>query len=316
MNPAGRVFVALLAVALATCAASPEGDPVPPPVPAPPTPPPEMRKPEAYVAEAQKVLEEAAKAQGTAERTGKEAVTRFLVRFQEIHFLDPDKGDHQLDSAEQAFAAAEPGGKDRLRSEGTAAGERTVLGHSGRVGWVLAGGQVRTLTDRVRDEADLNALADRRRMLRLAQRVFFLGNLRGDPVPLRLLADEPEATFPRRAGKPLTAPCRVLERAADPESGDPAVRIYLHRETRLPVAASFLAEQEGAPGWLLVLQYDPRLKREAGAVPEGMVIPDWLELFQVPPAKDEKPVLRVQASVDGLVIGPEKVPDSLFAVPK
>lgn len=308
----------MLAVTLATCAASPVEEPpppTPPPPPAVPTPPP-AQKPYPDVAEAQKVLEEAAKAQGTAAHTGKDAVTRFLVRFQEIHFLDPDKGDHQLESAEQAFAAAaEPGGKDRLRSEGTAAGERTVLGHSGRVGWVLAGGQVRTLTDKVRDEADLNALADRRRMLRIAQKSFFLGNLRGDPVPLRLLPDEPEATFPRRAGKPLVVPCRVLERAADPESGDPAVRIYIHRDTRLPVAASFLPEKEGVHGWLIVLQYDPKLKREAGAVPEGMVIPDWLELFQVPPAKEEKPVLRVQASVDGLVIGAEKVPDSLFAVP-
>ena len=71
-----------------------------------------------------------------------------------------------------------------------------------------------------------------------------------------------------------------------------------------------------APGWLLVLQYDPRMKRKDGAVPAGMRVPDWIELFEVPPGEDAKPVLRVQASVDGLEIGAERVLDALFEVPR
>jgi len=306
MRPGTRCAAAALVLAIAAVAARPEEDASPAPAPEAPA--------------SAAILDEAARRQGTADLSGERAVRRFLVRFREPMFLDPERGDNQLDRALLAFATPRAAGeRDRVRCETEAVGETTILGHTGRVAWLwTAKDGAKRFTDPDRDRADLAAVEDRRRLLRLGLGVFFVGNLRADAARVKVLPDEEEATFPTRAGKPIVADCRVLERAADPDSGEPALRLYLRREGLDPVAASFPPEREGAPGWLMVLQYDAAMERgrKPGAVPVGIRVPNWIELFEVPAAKSGKPVLRVQAGVDGLEIGEERVPDALFDPPK
>jgi len=294
---------ALGLLSFVSCAAAEEPAPALP-APDPPT-------------EARALLEKAARRQGTAERVGEKAVTRFLARFEEIHILDPEKGNFQLDRSMQAYAVPAPGGRyERVRSEGSADGELSILGHDGRVGWIRTKQGVREFRDPVKDAPDRRDLENRARMLRLALRVFFLGNLASDRVPVRLLPDE-EAVLPvGREGKTRKVACRVLERAEDRTTGEPPLVVRLQASTLDPVSAWLPGAGKEDPGWLLVLDYGEDLKRKAGTVPEGMRVPAWIEMFEVPAGEDAKPVLRIQASVDGLEIDPEKVPDSLFAPPK
>jgi hypothetical protein len=315
----------LLFLASPSCAATAEEPPAPPPPPAPdPAPPTEEAPAEAPVApegtspEARALLERAAARQGSGGLVGAKAVTRFLARFDKVRILDPAKGKHQLDRSTQAFAArAAPAAADRVRSEGTANGETTILGHNGRFGWVWTrkdGG--RAFVDPEKDRADIAEVGDRGRMLRLALRVFFLGGLAGDRVPVRLLPDEKAALPVGDEGRSRRVDCRVLERAADPDAGEGPVRILLDAGTLDPAAALFPASGEKEPGWLLVLDYGEDVRPDPARVPKDLRVPGWIEMFEVPADPAAKPILRIQASVDGLEIDPAKVPDTLFQMPK
>ena len=266
--------------------------------------------------EALRLIQDAARRQGTQDLVGDRAIRRFRQEFRTI-VVYPAKGGKWQTSAVEAFALPAEGSKEcRLRSEYDRDGQAVALGHSGRAGWIWTKREgVRRLTDE-RDEQSARELDDRRRMHRLALRVFFLGNLRADTVPRRLLPDE-DLVLPRgQDGKHPAVRCRVLERAASAADGEPPMRLYLDAKTLDPVAALLLPWDPKGPSYLLTLDYEKDDPRKPPAVPAGVRIPFWIELFEVPPGPAAKPAILYQASLDALEIDPAKVPDSLFAVPK
>ena len=312
----------------------PNGDGTPPPPPAgdpPARPPPAEEGPrdpapapkEAPVPpktspEARALLEEAAKRQGTAELVGAKAPDRFQASFAKV-VVHSAKGDRaEIAGSVEAFALPAPGSREaRLRSEWKAEGKRVVLGHNGRFGWMKDGDEaVRRFVDRERDAADIEDLDHRRRMLRLALRVFFLANLADGPAPVLLLPDETRVLPVGHRGDSRKAACCVLERAAAPAEGEPAIRIYLDAKTLDPLAILLLAPEAGEPAFLLTLDYDADEIRRGKDYPPGVRVPDWIELFEIPAAEAAAPAIRVQAGLQGLAIDPARVPDSLFAVPK
>ncbi len=301
---------ALLFAALALLGA--DGDDSPPA--APPTPPPATET----SPEARALLEKAAARQGTADRVGEKAVKRFLAEFGRVKVHGENASGES--SSVEAFALPGPGSTQALlRSEWTSGGKKQVLGHNGRFGWIWTeGAGIRRFTsaDPEHDAQDRKDIDERRRMLRLALRVFFLGNLAADAVPVSLGPEE-EKVFPRGSrGETWKVACRRIDRVEATGVGEPPLRLYIDRETLDPVAAHLLADAEGAPSWLLTFAFEKKDERRKEDLPAGVRVPFWLELFEVPADPKAPPAIRIQAALTRLEIDPAKVPDSLFAVPK
>ena len=281
----------------------------------PPAPPPPKTSPEA-----KELLQKAAKRQGTDGLVGGLAPTRFQAVFATVLVYGESGTKAEFT---ESFALPAPGGKEaRMRSSVVADGKWIILGHNGRFGWMwtrdMKAGeeQVKRFTDREKDAEDIKDIDSRRRMLRLALRVFLLGEMAEAPLPVRLLPDEERSIPVGREGKGRLVKCRVLERAADPESGEPALRIFLDAATLDPVAIALLAPKKEDPSFLLTLDFDEEPIRAKKGYPKGMRVPDWLELFEVPVDPKEPPALRIQAGFKGFDIDPAKVPDSLFEAPR
>jgi hypothetical protein len=277
----------------------------------PPKPPPARTSPEAAA-----VLAQAAARQGTSAHVGAKAPTRFQAFFPIVE-IRGDDGGGSLSDVTESFALPPAGSKEgaRFRSEYRAEGEKQILGHNGRFGWRWTEKEgSHAFVDAKADAADIREVEDRRRFLRLALRIFFLGNLAGDG-PAVILAPDETRSFPTGKEGKSTPPvaCRVLERAAVPEEEEPALRIYLDAKTLDPVAVALLPAKPEDPTWLLALSMTPDLTDLR--VPEGVRVPDWLELFEVPAAKDGKPAVRVRAGLQTLTIDPAAVPDDLFRIP-
>ncbi len=308
-----------------------EGDATPPPAPAPeaapPGPPPAAPAPEEEPpappaapapavktsAEAQEVIGKAADAQGTRALRGKDAVTRFRVGFTDVKVFGKDEA---MGTTTESLAPPPPGMTEaRYLSVSEFGGERQRLGHAGRFGWLwTAKGGVRTFTDPVRDRQDLQELDDRRRMLRMALRVFFLGNLAEGPA-VALDPDE-EIEIPFANGeKPRKVSCHRLDRAADPAAGEPALRLFLDAKTLRPVAALIPGTRPGESSFLLTLDDFP-IGRKPEAVPAGIVVPTWVELFEIPAKEGASPEKRIVAAVASLVIDPAQIPDGDFLPPR
>jgi hypothetical protein len=329
------------ALAIASCATTSVADdpPAPAPTPAPAPAPPAKEEPAPAPASPPKaeepapkptspeviaLLAEAAKKQGTAELVGAKAPTRYRAEFGTV--VVHSEGNRAQTKTTEIFALPAPGSKEaRLRSEwvtdaGKAGERKVILGHNGRFGWVCneQGGtrEVRRFTNPDEDAQDIKDLDDRRRMLRLALRVFFLGNLAQGPVPVTLAKDR-EVVFPKgNEGETMKVACRVLERAADPAEGEPPLRLFLDAKSLEPVAVEVPAAKEGESGFLLTVRViDSPAVRAKRNYPKGVNVPDWLELFELPAGEDAKPGILIQAGLDALVIDAEKIPDSAFAVP-
>ena len=283
--------------------------PFPPPPPPPPPPP---RTSEPVLA----LIAKAAAAQGTSRFVGKEAVTRFVAVFDPVT-LRLEGGSSGQTWSTEAFSLP-PAGKTEslLRSAWTAEGKMTTVGHDGRSAWIRVGKEParRFLDPEGKDAQDVRDVDQRRRMLRMALRVFFLGNLVEGPVVRE--APEQEIRLPvGSGGEPRTVKCRVLDRAADPASGEPPIRIYLDAGSLLPVATLLFAESAERASTLLTFDYDAEDPRPKGDIPAGVKVPIWCELFELPVEPGKPPVLRIQAGVKKLVIDPAEVPDSLFEFP-
>jgi hypothetical protein len=306
-SPAERFAALLVGEETAAPAAAP-----PPKAEEIPKPPPARTSPEAAA-----VLARAAARQGTAAHVGPKAPTRFQAFFPVVE-IRGDDGGGSLSDVTESFALPPAGSKEgaRFRSAYRAEGERQILGHNGRFGWRWTETEgTHAFTDPDADAADIREVEDRRRFLRLALRIFFLGNLVEHGPAVVLGADETRAFPTGKEGK-STPPvaCRVLERAAAPDEGEPALRIYLDAKTLDPVAVALLPAKPEDPTWLLTLSVTPGLTDLK--VPEGVRVPDWLELFEVPAAKDGKPAVRVRAGLQTLTVDPAAVPDDLFKAPK
>ncbi len=316
--------VLLLGCHMAAEAAAADGPPpAPPPVapqePPPPTPdaagkeplppaPPPLPGP---TAEARAVIERAARRQGTLDRRGESAVRRFQVAFSRVVVLSP-KGDKVDTESVETFAQP-----DRVRSEWTLEGRRQILGHSGRIGWLKSGEEpVKRFSDP--EGADRENLRDvdlRRRMLGMTQRVFFLGNLLEPGPEVRLLPEETLA-LPRFNGEVEKRRCTVLRRAVHLDAGEPALTLFLDATTLDPVAARLEPSGEGAPAFLVT--FDPAEEGHfaKGKVPEGLRVPGFLEVFEIPADPAAKPAPRITATLASLVIDPAALPDSLFQPPR
>jgi hypothetical protein len=311
-----RTTAAFALLAVASLPAAAGDDPVPP-APAPEAP---KAAPIPVSEGVRELLAKAAARQGTADLVGEKAPTRFLARFLDV-VVHGAKGRYQIQGSREAFALPEPGkSRSRLRSEASVDGTSHLLGHDGHLGWMWTEADgTRWFNDRDRDVKDIEDLDHRLRMHRLALRVFFLGNLADGGAAVRLLPDEEKVLPVGHEGRTRTVACRVLERAADPQAGEPAVRVWLEKETLDPAAVALLPAAEGEPTFLLTVAFDSEAVREkAGArktFPKGVRVPDWVEMFEVPGDPKEKPVLRLQAGLQGLTIDPAEIPDSLFKPP-
>ncbi|NUN52394.1 MAG: hypothetical protein HUU06_06370, partial [Planctomycetaceae bacterium] len=274
-------------------------------------------KPPATAPEALALILEAAGRQGTGKFTGEKAVTRFFAVFDPVVLHSP-KGDRVQSRSTEAFSLPPAGGTlPLIQSRWIQDGKEILLGRDSRSGWIRAGTEParRFLDPEGRDRQEVADLEDRTRMLRMALRVFFLGNLGGGPV---VTLREPEAmSLPvGLGGEPRKVRCRVLDREADPGAGEPAMRIYLAEDALLPVAAVLYSGDRGASSFLLTFDYDAEETRKPEDLPQGVKVPNWCELFELPAKPGEKPALRIQAGVQRLEIHPLKVPDSLFAFPR
>jgi len=285
--------------------------------PAPPPPPPKTSP------EAKDLLVKAARRQGTDGLVGGLAPTRFQAAFATVLVYSEGGDKHEFIDSTESFALPAPGGKEaRMRSSVVAGGVWTVLGHNGRFGWMwtrdmkTSEEQVKRFTDREKDAEDIKDVDSRRVMDRLGLRVFFLGAMAEAPIPVALLPDEERAIPVGREGKARAVKCRVLERAADAASGEPALRIYLEEKTLDPVAIALLPPKEGEASFLLTLDFDEEAIRAKKGYPKGLRVPDWLELFEIPADPKEGPALRIQAGFKSFEIDPAKVPDALFEAPR
>jgi hypothetical protein len=296
-------------------------EPVPPKDPPPKDPPPKTplppeEKPKT-TPEARALLDLAAKRQGTAEMVGPKAPDRFRAFFATVILHSENEDRLEVTDTNEAFALPAGVREARVRSEYVQERKRVVLGHDGRFGWMKEGAApARVFDNRERYAEDIRDLDQRRRMLRLSLRVFFLGGLADGRAPVTLLPDE-EKDFPvGHKGKSKAVKCRVLERAADEAAGEPKLRIWLDAGTLDPVAVLLTPARPEEPSFLLTIAFDSDEIRKGKKFPAGVRVPDWLELFEIPPANPPVPAIRVQASISGLDIDPAKVPDSLFEVPK
>ena len=193
-------------------------------------------------------------------------------------------------------------------------GAPQILGHSGRRYWMWTKRDgVVIFMDPVRQKTDFDAVDERRRLLRLALRVFFLGNLADGPAAITLKPDE-ELAVPQGNGEaPVKVLCHRLDRAALPADGEPALRLYLDAKSLRPVAALLLAADPAGPSSLLTFAYDEKSARKPEMVPPGVRVPDAVELFEVAPGEGAKPEIRIQAEVFSLVIDSKPHDDAEFA---
>jgi hypothetical protein len=323
MNPLLPSILVLLGCATAASPEEPKEEPKPATVveePKMPDPPP---RPPKTSPEARELLQKAAKKQGTDGLVGGLAPTRYRASFATVLLHSESGNKAEFTGSNESFALPVPGAKEaRMRSEATADGKRIVLGHNGRFGWMWTKDlstqeeQVRRFTDREKDAEDIKDVDSRRRMLRLALRVFFLGEMGDAAIPVTLAADRTAEIPVGREGKPKQVKCRVLERAADPKEGEPALRIYLDFDSLDPVAILLQAPKEGEPSFLLTLDFSEEKVRAKMKFPEGVRVPDWLEMFEIPADPKAPPALRIQAALAALEIDPAKVPDSLFEAPR
>lgn len=299
-----------------------DGAETPPPAATPPARPEETKPappaaPSETSPEAKALLARAAARQGTADLVGEKSVVRFRAEFGTV-VLHSEKGDKGQTSSVEAFALPAAGSKEaRLRSEWSEQGKKRVLGHNGSFGWMWTEEEgLRRFTNRERDAEDIKDVDRRRRMLRLALRVFFLGNLATDIVPVALGPDEEKAFPVRDRGETFKVACIRFDRTAATGVGEPPLRLYLDAKSLDPVAAHLLAGSEGESSWLLTFAYDAKDTREAGAIPAGIRVPNWIELFEIPADPKAAPSLVLQAAVTRLEIDPAKIPDELFAAPR
>jgi len=313
----GVPLLVLVLLAAAAPRAAAEGETAPPPAP----PPAAERKPaepkaalEKTGPEALALIAVAAERQGSGPTSAAAAVTAFRITFSTVVVYTAKGDKYQASGSTETFAFP-----DRVRSEWAAEGKRTTTGHSGRVGWVKRDGEaVRVFSDpEGRDREDVRDLEQRRRMLRLVHRAFFLGNLAAGDAPVRLLPDGPFTPPSNDAAAAKPVPCHHLVRPATAE--DPEVHLYLGMEEKDPVAAvippEVRADGSRTSSWVLTVAYDEEEPKKA-KLPEGLKVPFWLELFEVPPAAGARPVLRIQAGVESMVIDPAAIPDSVFRAPK
>jgi hypothetical protein len=313
-NVAAAVLLLLLPAARADDPA-PAANPGETPAPSKPAPPALSRA----AAAARELLLAAAKRQGTGDLVGEREVRRFQAEFDPVKVF----GEHavQTSSVETFALPVAPSTEARLRSEWLAGGKSNILGHNGRFGWNWIEGEgARRFTDPVRGAEDMKDVDQRRSLLRLALRVFFLGNLatEGERVARR---EDAKITIPvGDRGDSKTHPCSRVDRAAG--DGDPALRLCLSVEEKDgwqaldPVAAFLLPGKADDPTWLLTFGYDVKETRKPEDLPNGVRVPIWLELFEVPSAKEAARTLRMQAGVKRLEIDPAKIPDALFEVPR
>ena len=297
-------------------------EPAPAPKKEDPPPPPPKTAPEV-----QAFLMKAAKRQGTDGLVGGLAPTRFIAKFATVLVHSPSGSKGEFRDDVECFALPVPGAKEaRMRSEVVADGKRIVLGHNGRFGWMHTVNQstgkeeVRRFTDikgaDARDAEDLRDIDHRRRMLRMALRGFFLGAMAESPLVVTRLPDDERSLPEGTEGNARSVKVHVLERAADPAAGEPAMRLLFERDTLELVAVILLPPKEGEPSFLLTLAFDEEKIRAKKVFPKGVRVPDWVEMFEIPADPKEKPSIRIQAGFQVFEIDAAKVLDSWFSPPQ
>ncbi|MHC4923133.1 MAG: hypothetical protein ACYTG4_03530 [Planctomycetota bacterium] len=271
--------------------------------------------------DARDLLSRAAARQGSVGFTGEDAVTRYRVTFGTVTVHSEKKDSIEVTGSSEAYAGPRYEGKpttDRIRAEYKVDGKSTVIGHSGRVAWTVTGdGKTLRFTDADKNRKDIDEIKQRRRLLRMVRRVFFLGSLLSDDVEARAHS-ESEIDVPRFQSRKVSTK-KVKVRSVDLKvPGGIPLRLHLSTATMDPVAIELLPRKAGDGHYLLTMEWypsDPRAKMK-GALPKGLRVPNWLELFEMPRKEGEEHLVRMQADVAKLELNPAELDDAYFLPPK